>query len=111
MSSRSWSLRVQDILNAIDRIQKSTSSMTFSEFSDNKTLMKAVLYDFIVIGEAALNIPGEVKAQNPAIPWRIMSDMRNVMAHEYFRVEPEIVWDTIHSNLPGLVKPLQQLLS
>ncbi|PZD74924.1 hypothetical protein C1752_01050 [Acaryochloris thomasi RCC1774] len=85
--------------------------MTFSEFSDNKTLMKAVLYDFIVIGEAALNIPGEVKAQNPAIPWRIMSDMRNVMAHEYFRVEPEIVWDTIHSNLPGLVKPLQQLLS
>ena len=110
MSFRSWSLRVQDILNAIDSIQKCTVDITFTQFSANSILVKSVLYDFIVIGEAAVNIPEEIKIRTPEIPWRFMSDMRNIMAHEYFRVEPEIVWDTVHNNLPGLIEPLQTLL-
>ena len=110
MSSRNWTLRVQDILRAIASIQVSTSGQTFAEFSGNPLLVKAVLYDFIVIGEAAIAIPEEVRAKSPKIPWRLMGDLRNVVAHEYFRVEPEIIWDTIQSNLPDLVAPLQKLL-
>lgn len=111
MSSRTWLQRVQDILDAIESIQACVSDKTFGEFSADTVLVKAVLYDFIVIGEAAIAIPPEVRAQSPALPWRLMGDMRNVMAHEYFRVEPQIVWDTIHNNLPDLVEPLQQLLA
>lgn len=110
MSSRDWRLRVQDILNAISSIQKSTANMTFDEFLAKEIIVKAVLYDFIVIGEAARNIPTQVQAHYPQIAWLPMRDMRNVITHEYFQVDLEIVWDSIHNDLSSLACQLQNLL-
>ena len=110
MSSRNCRLRVQDILNAISSIQKSTANMTFEEFLAEEITVKAVLYDFIVMGEAARNIPTDVQARYPQIAWLPMRDMRNVMTHEYFQVDLEIVWDSIHSDLSPLASQLQDLL-
>jgi len=73
--------------------------------------MKAVLYDLIVIGEAASTVPVEIRDRTPEVPWRLMSDLRNVIAHEYFRIDPKIVWDAATVNLPALVEPLQQLVA
>lgn len=109
MSSRFAKERIQDILNAIDSIQTRTASMSFDQFSQNETIVKAVLYDLIVIGEASINIPADVQALVPELPWRLMSDMRNIMAHEYFQVNLRITWSTIQNNLPPLIHPLQQL--
>ncbi|MBW4602347.1 MAG: DUF86 domain-containing protein [Calothrix sp. FI2-JRJ7] len=60
------------------------AGMTYADFISNETIVKAVFYDFLIIGEAAINIPSEIQQRYPNIPWRIMGDMRNVMAHEYF---------------------------
>jgi uncharacterized protein with HEPN domain len=109
MSSRSAKERIRDILNAIDGIQTRTAGMSFEEFSQNETIVKAVLYDLIVIGEAAINIPTDVQALASELPWRLMSDMRSIMAHEYFQVNLRITWSTIQNNLPPLIDPLQQL--
>lgn len=111
MSSRSWRLRVQDILNAISTIQKRTDGLTFEEFRANEMLVESVLYNYIVIGEAAANIPVEIQMRVPRVPWRLMSDMRNIMAHEYFQVNLKIIWGTIQNNLPLLVEPLTNLLT
>ena len=97
MSSRSAKERIQDILNAIDTIQSRTADMSFDQFSQDETIVKAVIYDLIVIGEAAINIPADVQALAPELPWRLMSDMRNIMAHEYFQVNLRITWSTILS--------------
>jgi uncharacterized protein with HEPN domain len=70
-----------------------------------------VLYDLIIIGEASINIPADVQALAPELPWRLMSDMRNIMAHEYFQVNLRITWSTIQNNLSPLIRPLQQLQS
>ena len=110
MSSRGWSLRVQDILSAINSIQQCTNGMTREDFEADETLIQAVLYNLIVIGEAATNIPTAIQELHPEIPWRLMSNMRNLIAHEYFRVDREIVWDTVQNNLPRLIEPLQRLL-
>jgi uncharacterized protein with HEPN domain len=109
VSSRNVQTRIQDILSAIDSIQQRTAGMDFEAFSENETIVKAVLYDLIIIGEAAISIPFEVQNLAPEIPWRLMSDMRNIMAHEYFRVNLRISWSTIQNNLPPLIAPLQQL--
>ncbi len=85
MPSRDWQLRVRDIVNAIASIQQRTAGMSFEEFTENETVAKAVLYDFVVIGEAAINIPTEVQVKYSDIPWRFMSDMRNVMPMNIFR--------------------------
>ncbi|MGL5083908.1 MAG: HepT-like ribonuclease domain-containing protein [Microcoleaceae cyanobacterium] len=74
MSSRSAKARIQDILNAIDSIQMRTAGMSFDQFSQDETIVKAVLYDLIIIGEAAINIPADVQTLAPELPWRLMSD-------------------------------------
>ncbi len=109
MSSRSPQQRIHDILDAIQSIQDRTENMDFEAFSQEETIAKAVLYDLLVVGEAAINIPKDVQALAPDIPWRLMSDMRNIMAHEYFQVNLRVTWSTVKNNLPPLIQPLQKL--
>ena len=110
MSSRVWQLRVQDILDAITSIEQRTSGMTFENFAANETIVKSVLYDFIIIGEASANITEEIKSRYSQIPWRLMNDMRNIMAHEYFQVNLMLTWRTIQKNLPSLKLQLLDLV-
>ena len=85
MPSREWILRIQDILAAAMQNVERTQNMSFEEFASADSLfVKGLLYNFIIMGEAAINVPGEIQTRYPDIPWRSMSDMRNVMAHEYF---------------------------
>jgi uncharacterized protein with HEPN domain len=108
--SRDWQLRIQDILQSIAEILQRTEGMEFEDFMANRTIIKAVLYDFGIIGEAARNIPPEIQSRYPQIPWRLMGDMRNIIFHEYFQVELEIIWRAIKNNLPLLVLQLQEVI-
>ena len=91
-------------------IQNPVVNMNFADFQNNDTIVKAVLYDFLIIGEAATNIPIEIQSRYPKISWRILGDMRNVMAHEYFQVNLKIVWNTVKNNLPELILQLESLI-
>lgn len=84
--------------------------MSLEDFERNQTVIKAVLYDFIVIGEASANVPDEVQQRHSELPWRLMKDMRNIVAHEYFQVDLPTVWRTVKRSLPVLIEPLQALL-
>ena len=111
MPFRDWPLRIQDIIVACDRLQKVTLGMNFEDFSKiDEILIQGVLYNFIIIGEAAINVPDDIQFRYPQIPWRLMSNMRNVMAHEYFQVDLERVWGTIQEDIPELVPILKELL-
>lgn len=57
MPSRDWLILLQDILESITAIEQLTKGMTFEEFAKNQTTVKAVIYDFIIIGEATRNVP------------------------------------------------------
>lgn len=108
MPSRDWRFRVRDMMQAINSIQNRVANLTFADFQANETIAKAVFYDFLIIGEAAINIPPEIQLRYPNIPWRVVADMRNVMAHEYFQVNQKIVWNTIKNNLPELMRQLEE---
>ncbi|WP_236612556.1 DUF86 domain-containing protein [Picosynechococcus sp. NKBG15041c] len=88
-----------------------TAGLTFEEFEDDKMLVQSVLYNFVIIGKATANIPEEIKQQHPEIPWRIMTGMRNVMAHEYFQINLGVVWQTLKRSLPPVVVQLENLQS
>jgi uncharacterized protein with HEPN domain len=110
MPSRDWKLRVRDILDAIAEIDRRTLEITFEDFEDDRTIIKATLYDFVIIGEATRNIPTEIKSRYPLIPWRLMEGMRNVMTHEYFQVNLSRVWQSIQDDLPSVVPQLQEII-
>ena len=110
MPSRDWRFRIQDIVLSINEIRQRTRGVTFEEFTKNQTLVKAVLYDFVVIGEATRNVPNDIQLRYPLIPWRLMGGMRNVVTHEYFQVDLSRVWETIQNDLSSLLPQLQEVL-
>ncbi len=110
MPSRDWRISIRDILQSIGGIERRTASMSFEKFQGDETVTKAVLYDFVIIGEATRNIPVNIQSRYPQIPWRLMAGMRNVVVHEYFQTNLVRIWETINNELPPLVPQLQDLL-
>jgi uncharacterized protein with HEPN domain len=64
-----------------------------------------------VLGEAAKAVPAEVRAQHPEVEWRGMAGLRDVLAHEYFGVDDEVIWDVVKNKLPELIAQLQKVLA
>ncbi len=110
MPSREWQLRIQDILISANEILELTAGMKYEDFLVDRVITKAVLYNFVIIGEATKNVPVEIRSRYPEIPWRLMGNMRNVMTHEYFQVDLEIIWTTIQDSLPLLIPQIQNLM-
>jgi uncharacterized protein with HEPN domain len=109
MSSRKWQQRIQDILESAISIQENSQGLTFETFCENKLLIKAILYDYLIIGEASRHIPQEIQLQYPEVPWRLMADMRNVIAHQYFQVRLKLIWQGTQQDIPSLIEKLQKL--
>ncbi len=101
---------IDDILESITDIESFIDSLDFESFSNDKMRVNAVLRSLTIIGEAARKIPPEVETRYPQIPWVQMRGMRNVVVHDYRRVNLNTVWDTIQNYLPGLVTQLRQIL-
>ncbi len=83
-SSRDWSFRIKDILQAIDSIEQYTKNMTVSEFKKNKLVVDAVIRNFEIIGEASVHIPDAFRSAHPDVPWKQMTAMRNILIHEKY---------------------------
>ena len=101
------------ILEAIERIEKYTEDMSEVAFLDNPKTQDAVIRNIEIIGEASNNIEKrypEFAAANSALPLSSAYEMRNAVAHGYFKVDLEIVWTTIHNDLLGLYRQVQRAL-
>ncbi len=110
MSSRQWIFRVQDILKAIEKIERYVDDLTLAKFKQNELVIDAVVRNFEIIGEASKSIPPSVQRSYSDIPWKEMKGMRDVLIHEYFGVDTKILWHTTKKNLPSLQKQLKTLL-
>ena len=110
MSPRDWRDRVRDILDAIFEIQRFVHGMDYETFRNDDKSIRAVEMNFIIIGEAANQIPEEIEERDSSIPWGLMRAMRNRIVHVYFRVDEKLMWDTIQNDLPPLIPELEKLL-
>ncbi|MFH1380290.1 MAG: DUF86 domain-containing protein [bacterium] len=110
MTNRNCKLFIEDILQAMQKIEEYTKDLTYEAFIHNKMVADAVIRNIEIIGEAAKNIPEEVKAQYPTIPWKRMIGLRNITIHEYFGVDEEIIWEIITRNLPETKPSIQAIL-
>jgi uncharacterized protein with HEPN domain len=93
------------ILEAIERIERYTEDMTELAFLENQLVQDAVIRNFEIIGEASNNIEKhypEFASAHQELPLAFAYQMRNAVAHGYFKVDFEIVWKTIHSDLSRL---------
>ncbi|MYE27773.1 MAG: DUF86 domain-containing protein [Chloroflexi bacterium] len=63
-----------------------------------------------LVGESAYQVSKRLRAESPHIPWQDIVDMRHVLVHNYWRVEMDVVWDTVKNDIPSLITQLQQLI-
>lgn len=110
MPPREWDFRVRDILESIAKIQRYTDGLDLKRFRDHEMALDAVIRNLEVIGEAAHQVPDEIKASAPDLPWKEMRAMRNLLAHEYFGADPKTVWETARHDLPPLIPRLRALI-
>lgn len=100
------------ILDGCSKIQNFISDIWDADelFADQKTF-DAVLMNFIIIGESVSRISYDLKAIEIEIPWNKIKDFRNIVAHDYFGVDAEEIWQIIHDDLPELVTKINKLVS
>jgi len=109
--TRTPRLYILDILESIKKILKYTADLKFEQFLENSLVKDEVSRNFEIIGEAAAHTPQDIQNRYSQIPWHKMKAMRNIMTHEYFRVDFSIIWETAHQDLPDLLPQIEQALA
>lgn len=101
---------VEDILDSIKKIEKYIKDLKYSDFENNDLIVDAVVRNLEIIGEAARNIPENVRQANPNVPWSRMIGLRNVTVHEYFGLDLSVIWEIARKNLPETKQSVVKLL-
>jgi uncharacterized protein with HEPN domain len=107
---RDWRFRVRDILAAVQAIMRYTEDMTRDQFAADPKTMDAVIRNLMTLGESIRWIPEPILDSHPNVPWRTMRAVRNVIVHEYFGIDVDILWETVKRDLPPLLPELEVVL-
>ncbi|MCD6135421.1 DUF86 domain-containing protein [Candidatus Bipolaricaulota bacterium] len=107
--SRSWPLFLQDIIKRAKKVRQYTEGLDLKSFVDNDIVYDAVLRNLEIIGEAAKKIPPEIRDRYPQVDWRGISGLRNVLAHAYFGLDDETLWDIVQNKVPQLISTLDAI--
>ena len=107
---REYILFLEDIQTALAKIEKYTEGLSFEEFCNFEMAVDAVLRNLEVVGEAVKNIPEGVRNRYHEVEWKEAVGFRNVLAHDYFGIDLESVWDTLKKNLPVFKEHIANVL-
>jgi uncharacterized protein with HEPN domain len=93
--------RVLDVLESIERIEKYEGSGR-QEFERNELVQVWILHHLQILGEAVNALRPEFEQDHPEVPWAAIVGMRNILVHQYFEIDADIVWSVVESDLPRL---------
>jgi uncharacterized protein with HEPN domain len=102
MAKRRLNVYLEDIVESIKLIEDFVSGISQSAFEANIEKQDAVIRRLAIIGEAVKNVPDDIRAKYPEVPWRDAAGLRDVVVHEYFGVSLEVIWGVAVRELPLL---------
>ena len=101
---------LRHILVEADYLIGRSEGLSFESFSSDETLRRAFVRSLEIIGEATKKVPDDFRAAYPAVEWRAMAGMRDVLIHDYFGVDFELVWDVVRNRVPELRGQITSIL-
>ncbi|MGO8820451.1 MAG: DUF86 domain-containing protein [Desulfomonilaceae bacterium] len=107
---RDYRASIEDIEYCLDRIRTLTIGLTFEEFTQNLMKQEAILRNLEIIGEAVKNIPEVARRKYPNIDWVRIAGLRDIIIHQYFGIDLEIIWDILKTKIPAFDVQVRQII-
>ena len=107
---RDYRLFLEDILESLENISADTRDMSFAEFASDRKTRDAIIRNLEVIGEAAKGIPEVVLSEYPGVAWKRIAGLRDILIHQYFAIDLEILWDIVLNKLPAVKEHISRML-
>jgi uncharacterized protein with HEPN domain len=107
--SRDWLLYLDDLIASAERIGRYVAQRNSPGTADDEALFDAVLFNLQVIGEAVKRLPADALAQLPEAADARPARLRDLIAHRYFALDPEIIWDAATNHVPRLLQQARAL--
>lgn len=107
--SREWRFFLTDMIEFCGQIESYVEGLDYQEFIDSNLNYDATVRKIELLGEAARNIPEDVRQLAPDIEWPKIVGIRNIVIHAYFAVDDEILWDIVQNRIGPLQTSLRQL--
>lgn len=108
--TRSARILLGDILEAAELLERYTAGLTRKEFADNIEKQDAVARRLEIIGESVKRLPEDLREQHPDVPWREIAGARDVLVHEYFRIDVDLAWEMVKQDVPELAARVRSIL-
>ncbi len=110
MSKRDFRLYLDDILESSAAIEEFVVGLSMDEFTRDRKTSSAVIREFEIIGEAVGKLPQNIRSLQPGVQWQDIKDFRNLLIHEYFGVDLELVWNVVRDDLPILHNAVKKII-
>jgi uncharacterized protein with HEPN domain len=106
---RDSSVYLDDIRSAIQRIRDYAAGMDIEDFKADPKTQDAIIRNLEIIGEAAKGIPDPLRDKTPEIDWKRIAGLRDILIHQYFGIDLDIVWDVVVTKLDPLQQAVETL--